>query len=467
MTSIRTQLLFRLILVAIILVGGSAWFGYQHVRFEARELFDAQLARSARLILSLAQAQQVASGFSKMQEYLDESGLAVMYIDFGEKPENQHTEPDHIYETKLAFQIWDSEGNLVVKSYNAPIEPMAVKKTGFNTAVFDNFEWRTFSLISINEQYHCITAEKTEVRNDLIFKISNDLFYMFILLIPALTLILYLSIDQGLRPLQQLAAQINRRGSDNLELIANDTKFTEIVTIKNALNQLLRRLKQTLAREQRITSDAAHELRTPLAAIRLHTELAKNTEDLQEKNESLDHVIQAVDRTTHLVEQLLALARLEPELLVNDFTEVNLSTLIIEECALLSPLALDKKIEISFDDRQAEQIMGHRPSLQLLVRNILTNAISYTPTGGEIYIRLDRQNQMVTLTIQDNGPGIPEKDLRHVTERFYRAASQETPGCGIGLSIVDRVVQMHQGTLQLTQADSGQGLKVAVHLNIR
>ncbi len=460
--SLRSQLLFRLIIVSIVLVGGTTWFGYQDVRHETRELFDAQLARSARLILSLAQAQNVASGFAKMQEYLDEKGLSVMYIDFEEETENQQTEHGHIYETKLAFQIWDNEGNLVVKSYNAPLEPMAIKNTGFNNIILDNFNWRTFSLLSSNQQYHCITAERIDVRNDLIIKISNDLFYMFIILVPALTLIMYLSIDQGLRPLQRLASQINRRSGNNLELISNDYKYTEIVTIKNALNQLLHRLKETLAREKRITSDAAHELRTPLAAIRLHTELAKNAKNQQEKNESLDYIIQGVDRTTHLVEQLLILARLEPELLVNDFTEVDLSTLIIEECALLSPLALDKEIDISFDESRIDHINGHESSLRLLIRNLLTNAISYTPTGGRINIKLCRQNQHTVLTIEDNGPGISKKDLKRVTERFYRAENHSTPGCGIGLSIVDRVVQMHQGTLQLCQADSGHGLKVII-----
>jgi len=460
--SLRSQLLFRLIIVSIILVGGTAWLAYQDVRHETRELFDAQLARSARLILSLAQAQNVDSGFAKMQEYLDEKGLSVMYIDFEEETENQQTQHGHIYETKLAFQIWDNEGNLVVKSYNAPLEPMAIKNTGFNNIILDNFNWRTFSLLSSNQQYHCITAERIDVRNDLIIKISNDLFYMFIILVPALTLIIYLSIYQGLRPLQRLASQINRRSGNNLELISNDYKYTEIVTIKNALNQLLHRLKETLAREKRITSDAAHELRTPLAAIRLHTELAKNANTQQEKNESLDQVIQGVDRTTHLVDQLLTLARLEPELLVNDFTEVDLSTLIIEECALLSPLAIDKKIDISFDESQIHHINGHEPSLRLLIRNLLTNAISYTPTGGKINIKLCRQNQHTILTIEDNGPGISEKDLKHVTERFYRAENHSAPGCGIGLSIVDRVVQMHQGTLQLCQADSGHGLKVII-----
>ncbi len=460
--SLRTQLLLRLIIVSILLVGGTAWLAYEDVHHETRELFDAQLARSARLILSIAQSQYGDSSFSRIQQYLDENGLSVLYIDFEGQSDEQQTEHGHIYETKLAFQIWDNEGNLVVKSYNAPLEPMTTQDNGYNNITANNFNWRTFSLLSQNKQYRCITAERVDVRNDLIVKINNDLFYMFIILVPALSLIMYLSIDRGLKPLQRLAAQINRRSGDNLELIANDYNYSEILTIKNALNQLLHRLKETLAREKRITSDAAHELRTPLAAIRLHTELAKNAKTRDEQNESLNQVIHGVDRSTHLVDQLLTLARLEPELLAKDFTRVKLSSLVIQETALLSPLAIDKGIDISFDEKGSSTIDGNEPSLQLLVRNLLSNAISYTPKDGYIKISIRNQKQKVIFCIEDSGPGISKEDRKRVMQRFYRVENHQTPGCGIGLSIVDRVAQMHQAELVLSQAEHGSGLKVSV-----
>ncbi|VAW50907.1 hypothetical protein MNBD_GAMMA06-1602, partial [hydrothermal vent metagenome] len=447
--SIRFQLLLRLIIVSIILVGGTAWLSYNDVRNETRELFDAQLARSARLILSIVQAQNSSSGFSKIQQYLDENQSPLISTDTTDE-----TQQGHAYETKLAFQIWDNEGNLVVKSYNAPLEPMTNVSNEFNNTIINNFHWRTFSLLSSNKRYQCITAERIDVRNDLIFKISNDLFYMFIILIPTLSLIMYLSIDRGLKPLQQLASQINRRSGKNLKLITSDYKYTETAIIKKALNQLLRRLNETLAREKRITSDAAHELRTPLAAIRLHTELAKNAKNSQQKNESLDQVIHSVDRTTHLVEQLLALARLEPELLINEFTNINLTALIIEESALLSPIAINKNIEISFNKTETKLINGNEAALRLLIRNLLSNAISYTPEDGNIIINLTQKKSQTILIVEDNGLGIPEKDRERVMERFYRAENHQMPGCGIGLSIVDRVVQIHQGVLQLCQADN-------------
>ena len=175
-------------------------------------------------------------------------------------------------------------------------------------------------------------------------------------------------------------------------------------------------------------------------------------------------MIQGVDRTTHLVEQLLALARLEPKLLVKDFTEVDFTQLIIEECALLSPLAINKDIEMSLNKTLSMFIDGNEASLRLLIRNLLMNAISYTPFGGTIAISLSVRNNRTILVVEDSGPGIPEEDRERVMERFCRAENHKETGCGIGLSIVDRVVQMHQGNLQLAHADSGQGLKIIIEL---
>jgi len=461
--SLRNQLLLRVIFISIILVGGTAWFAYKNVVFETQELFDAQLSRSARVILSLAQAQNGDSGFSKIQGYLDENGLSVMYINFDES-DDFVSDKGHIYETKLAFQIWDNEGNLVVKSYNAPLEPMDLSGSGFSSKIIGNFQWRTFSLMSSNGQYRCITAERIDVRNDLIDKVVNDLFYLLVILVPALALVIYISIDSGLKPLQRLASQIDELSGNNLDDITSEYKFSEIITIKNALNQLLHRLKETLAREKRITSDAAHELRTPLAAIRLHAELAKIAKKKKQQDESLDQVIHSVDRSTHLVEQLLTLARLEPELLAKDFTAIDLSALIVEECALVSPLALEKKIELSFKKVATSSFKGNDPALRLLICNVVSNAISFSPDGGKISIDLNEESNQFSLVITDNGPGISEQDRQRVMERFYRAENHQVIGCGIGLSIVDRVVQMHDGSIVLTDGENGTGLKVSIFL---
>jgi two-component system sensor histidine kinase QseC len=463
-SSLQLHLLYRLILVSVALVGGSAMFAYIDVKYEANELFDAQLARSARVILSIVQSQDGISGFSNIQQYLDENGLAVMYINFEESIADTQEE-SHIYETKLAFQIWDREGNLVVKSYNAPLEPFTDITEGYNNVSIGSYEWRTFSLPGAHKNYRCITAERIDVREDLVTKISRDLLYMFIVLVPLLSLIIYITTYSGLRPLRLLAAQINRRSSENLELLSSDSKYEEIQTIQRSLNRLLTKLYDTLEREKRFTSDAAHELRTPLAAIRLHTELAKSAKNTNQKDESLEQVLASVDRATHMVEQLLALARLEPDNVKKEFSVINLSALIADETAQLLPLALEKNIEIEFDEHDIDTISGNETALRLLIRNLIKNAVVYTPEGGNVSISIRQDEAAVEFVVEDNGPGISEDELKRVTERFYRSENHDAPGCGIGLSIVERVVQVHGGQLRLACPVTGKGLKAIVRLS--
>ena len=462
--SIRNRLMLRLLIASFLLIGGGMWLGYQDVRHETRELFDAQLARSARLILSLVQADPGRSSFSSVQKYLDQNQVhASIYISDEYTAEDKKELSDgHTYETKLGFQIWDNLGNLILKSPNVPITPISEKTNGYSNNHFKNDDWRIFSLTSIDKKYRCITAERIDVRNDLTGKISSDLSSIFIIIIPVLLLTMWFTIKQGMSPLYKLASQIRNRGAEKLDSVSNDNAPSEIKIITDELNQLLSRLKNTLAREKRITSDAAHELRTPLAAVKLHAELAKTASNADERKKSIDQVMLGIDRTTHLVEQLLTLARLEPESFSKKLKPLNVSQLIIEETALLAPLALNKNIELSLNENQNITITAEEVSLRLLVRNLINNAISYTQEGGDIEVLLSIIDSTPCLVIKDNGPGIPPEDRERVLERFYRAENHSTPGCGIGLSIVVRVTELHNATLKMDSPESGSGLIVTV-----
>ena len=477
--SIRYHLILRLLIATTLLVGGGAWFGYKDVKHETKELFDAQLARSARLLLSLVQADAGKINLSSIQKHLDENQL---------RPPDQHDVDNHdenyeelttghIYETKLGFQIWDKEGNLMLKSSNLPIAPfnkLAVNNLvnrdldsnnqapGFSKINFQGSTWRTFSLLSKNQGYLCITAERIDVRNDLISKIFSDLLILFIILVPALSLTMWFTINRGLSPLHKLAAQINYRGAEKLDSISELNLPSEIKTISAALNQLLGRLKSALTQEKRITSDAAHELRTPLAAVKLHAELAQSATHKDDSKKSIDQVLRGIDRTAHLVDQLLALARLEPEDFLAALKPQDLSQLIIEESALLTPLAEQKHINLSFCDSPKMIVNADETAMRLLIRNLVSNAISYTQPKGCVKISLYEQSSRTYISVEDNGPGIPESEQDRIFERFYRIENHETPGCGIGLSIVRRVVELHKASIKLETPQSGKGLIVTV-----
>ncbi|MBL6998551.1 MAG: sensor histidine kinase N-terminal domain-containing protein [Gammaproteobacteria bacterium] len=460
--SIRYHLIIRLFIASLLLVGAAALVGYKDLQYESRELFDGQLARSARLILSMLQADVEQNNFSSIQQFLNQNQLASPLTEAGSGIEE--LESGHVYETKLGFQVWDHLGNLILKSSNVPIDPISELANGYSDRHFMQHDWRVFSLTSQDTRYRCIAAERIDVRNDLIGKISSDLLTLFLLLIPVLLLTMWIAIRQGLSSLQNLAAQIQHLGVDKLDSLSQQNAPAEIITITGALNQLLLKLKNALAREKRITSDAAHELRTPLAAVKLHAELARTAHNERERKESIAQVLLGIDRTTHLVDQILALARLEPESFSQQLSPVNLSRLVIDEVAMLAPLAYAKNIEISVNEGAELSILAEDTSLRLMVRNLINNAIIYTQPGGEIEVSVSIQGGAPCLIVMDNGPGIADTEKERVMERFYRVENHAAPGCGIGLSIVMRVVELLNARLKMEDSDrhTKTGLKVIV-----
>ena len=300
------------------------------------------------------------------------------------------------------------------------------------------------------------------MRNDLIEKVLSDLLILFLILAAALSISTWFAISQGLSPLRDLTAQIDKRGAERLDSIPPQHAPIEIQTITGALNQLLSKLESALAREKRITSDAAHELRTPLAAVKLHAELASRATNKEDRKKAIADILLGNERTTHLVNQLLALARLEPDSSSQEFISHNLCQIVREETALLVAMAHSKNIDLSVSAKENIIASLDDTSVSLLIRNLLTNAISYTQPGGKVRVNLYELDNQCCLVIEDNGPGILLSERGRVFERFYRIKNHGSPGCGIGLSIVMRVAELHQAKLSLDDADFESGRKVTV-----
>ncbi len=446
---------------------------YRQIQHETQELFDAQLARSARLILSLVQADRNRLEFSSIQKFLDENMLVAdgeaktsSFLDNIFDGDKEELANGHIYETKLGFQIWDKAGNLILKSSNLPVIEISTQATGFSDNSFSDNNWRVFGLLSSDGFYRCVTAERIDVRNDLIVDIFQGLLEFFIVLVPVLLITLWFAIRQGLQPLQNLTSQIQSRGAEKLDSISQNNAPEEIRTITDALNQLLSKLGHALAREKRVVSDAAHELRTPLAAVKLHAELASKADNAEDRKSSIKHVLEGIERTTHLVKQLLALARLDPESFIDRLQPNNIRQLVIEEVALQVPLANDKGIDLSISQNDELTVRVDDTSIRLLIRNLLSNAINYTPADGSVSLSLIRENAEAVLSVTDDGPGIPAEDRERVFDRFYRSQNHEQTGCGIGLSIVKQVAELHRATLVMEEPAQGSGLKVTVRLPV-
>jgi two-component system sensor histidine kinase QseC len=285
-----------------------------------------------------------------------------------------------------------------------------------------------------------------------------------LLTLPLLAVLVGWGVRRGLRPLDRAAQDVAQRSPTNLEPLTLQGAPVEIAGLIEHLNTLLARVRDALEREQRFTSDAAHELRTPLAGIRTHAQVALRTDDNRQRRRATEEVMVGVDRATHLVEQMLALARLERDAIEGDFQPVELGSLAAEVIATQEAEAAARHITIRLETETRTPVAGNPMALAMIIRNLVDNAIRYTPAGGAVAVRIRERDGALVLTVTDSGPGIPPEQREPLLARFRRGATGGAAGCGLGLSIVKRVVDLHRARLTLATPPGGRGLLAEVVL---
>lgn len=284
-----------------------------------------------------------------------------------------------------------------------------------------------------------------------------------ILLMLAAVLV-WFGVARGLRPLEALADAIRRRSHRDLSPLAEDAAPREVRPMVAAINGLLDRLGETLAAQRRFVADAAHQLRTPLAGLKTQTELALRERDPAALSHSLAQIHSATERSAHLVNQLLALARAEPGADRPDrFQPVDLNQLALSTTADWVAVALKKSIDLGFEGMDgAASVSGDAVLLRELLSNLVDNALRYTPEGGRVTVRVAREDAGLTLSVEDDGPGIPDAERERVFERFHRILGTDQEGCGLGLAIVREIVERHQAQAAVSAGAGGRGTLVAV-----
>ena len=456
--SLRKRLLVAVVATIAAIGGVTVVKSYYDSRHEVQELFDAQLAAAARLMLSLALTGIAEGDLVRLQERLFESAPDPERLDAIAGAE--YDEFGHSYEIKLTFQVWDSAGNLVLRSANAPLHPLSPQPQGYSDSSIRGEDWRVFGVWNPARTYRVQTGQRYDVRNELIESISQRVSLPFLLL-PLLALSLWYAVGRALAPLDRVAQQVADRDAHNLQPVDTESVPEEVRPLIESINRLLQRLEVSLDKERRFTADAAHELRTPLAALRTHVQLALSARDKTTLNTALRQTLVGVDRATHLVEQLLSLARIEPQAASVASDPVDLRAVLVDVVAELSPAAIERQQEIGLDDSGAAPVCGSVDALRVLVRNLVDNAIRYTPVGGQIQVQLAANGHGVDLCVEDSGPGIDPDQRARVFERFYRGETRGS-GCGIGLSIVERIVALHNASITLARSESLGGLSVRV-----
>lgn len=455
MTSIRQRTLGLALLVFGISMLAIGFISYRYAAHEIEVLYDASLEQNARLLEGFLQAplpdETRAVLLSSLENALNNAAKADRRF------------ANHHEDSQLGFQLWEDD-RLLLRSASAPETSLAHQPVGYSTLTDGTHSWRVFVLNVPGSSNRIAVSELDDVRGDIISAVALRTLMPDLFGLPLLTALLWWSIGWGLAPLSRMAEQIRSRNPHNLQPLTLDPLPQELGTIAGALNRLLERIRLMRIREKRFIADAAHELRTPLAVLDLHAQNALAADNIEDRQEALNHLRDGVARSTRLVTQLLTLARLEPEEESQPvYRTTNLLSEVREILAKLSPLATEREqLLILNADEQLDWLMPEEPgAIETLVQNLVGNAIQHSPNQSAINITLAATPQNVQITVDDQGEGIPIKERKKVIERFQRAGPGA--GSGLGLSIVERLVNRHGGTLLLEDAPGG-GLRARIVL---
>ncbi len=363
----------------------------------------------------------------------------------------------------LIYQIWRSDGKLILHSFNNTSASLVNSPLGFSDDRIQNNDWRVYAGIDETTGAKIVVAQQADVRNKLTDLIARNNTYVTLVTYPIFAILVWLIIGVALRSMTKLTNHISRRAPSDLEPINLEKIPIEIKPVVDELNQLLGRLKTTFERNKRFVADTAHELRTPLAALKTQAQVALRADDEKAHQNALVKIAQSVDRCSHVVTQLLTLSSLREEESLNDVHPLNLHALTIEILTYLAPIALEKQIDIELAPAPSESIiMGNNISLGILIRNLVDNAIRYTPPNGAIHVEIKDQDNCIALRITDTGPGIPPELHERVFDRFYRVLGTKQTGSGLGLAIVKQITDLHHASIHLNKPLNGTGLQVDV-----
>ncbi|HEU4839719.1 MAG TPA: ATP-binding protein [Micavibrio sp.] len=350
------------------------------------------------------------------------------------------------------IQIWNG-GTIDYSSHPVAKFPFQ-EKAGFGRVFFNGKKWTYYQ-----EQIHGKTVQVSQElseRRDVIREVYNAIIIPTLIQFPVVFLLIWLLVSIGFKPLRRVSDLIQKRKADFLKPIPPGDVPDEIQTLVVALNDLLARVDTAMEKQRRFTADAAHELRTPLTAVRLQLDLLRRAGTDQDRNEAIMTLENGVSRSIHLVQQLLELARQEPEAGIEESASIDLAEITQAVIQERIPLAAAKNISLK-TEIQPVSVHGNASALSVMVGNLLNNAIAYTGEGGSIFLRTYLDNGKPVLEVSDNGIGIALEDRARIFDRFYRVIGTIVPGSGLGLSIVKTIADKHGAKISVSNGLNGQG----------
>ncbi|WP_284618265.1 sensor histidine kinase [Aquabacterium humicola] len=430
----------------------------------ANRPFDRALAETARTIARQVVVEHAAGGASRVKLRLPEVANEVLRSD----------EADRVF-----FQVLGARGEFVAGDRElpvpdevaAPAQELRYRDDDVQSdAVRVAYVWLPSTGVPGEVPPLVQVAETLDKRSRLATEIIKGVIVPQFVVLPLAVLLVWFALARGIKPLNELQQRIRRRESHDLSPLQERDVPEEVAPLVGAINDLLGRLDRSIGAQKHFLADAAHQLKTPLAGLRMQAELAQREIDAGEQDpkalkRSLQQIAHASQRAAHMVNQLLAMARAEDKESSRSRQDVNIARLARETVRDFVPRALENRIDLGYegpDEGQAlhGRLTGQPLLVRELIRNLVDNALQYTPAGGSVTVRVmdDPFGQVVVLQVEDTGPGIPEAERELVFRPFYRALGTNVDGSGLGLAIVHEIVQQHQAEIAIADARPRTGL---------
>lgn len=435
-TSLRARLTWLLLAAIVVMAALLAFVAYHSARSEADEIFDyhmQQMALSLRTGLPLP-------GRMGLPDSTPEAHGAEEEFDF-------------------LVQVWSSEGLTLFQSAPAALPQRAVM--GFSNLKAQGRAYRVFSMASRGQVIQ--VAQDMAARSEMAGTLALRTVAPIAIMAPSLMLLVWWLIGSSLAPVDRVRRQVASRQPDDLTPVGETGLPDEIRPLVHELNLLFGRVSRAFEAQQRFVADAAHELRTPLAALKLQALGLHRAANDRDRETAVRRLTDGIDRASRLVEQLLALARQQSLPASNGGpAPVALTDVVREVIVELEPRAHARRIDLGLLPSQDLPILGHIDGIRILLRNLVDNAIKHTPEGSAIDVSVQRGSDGINVSVEDNGPGIPPQSQARVFDRFYRMPGQASEGSGLGLAIAKEVVDMHRGRIELDRSEKLGGLRVVV-----
>lgn len=460
--SITRVLLVGILSLTVLYISAIYVLSQRQAVHEIEELFDAQLAHSSNILFNLLGESVSTIDQSSKHLPVVYHGLETALKNGAQEGDGKDSLNALFYEKKVAYQIFNANGKLLIKSGSAPDTPFANKQPGFSRTELNQEQWRVFSMYDEDWDFWLHVAESEYIREDLAHDIAAQTLLPGLVLLPIILGLLAFIIRIAVNPLKQLAEHISKRDPKNLSPINIEHIPKEMMPVMEAINDLFLRLQDAIKREQRLTADAAHELRTPLSVVMIHAQNALAATNDVDRDSALKELEQGMSRISRLLEQLLTLSKINPESI--PLSKLNLLRLTENVIAQMAPKIYEagEEIEFKYNDALSEvNINGSDFLLEILLRNLIDNASRYSPAGGLIRVEVLSTMTEVILSVEDSGEGVTEADYEKLTERFYRQQQNQSTGAGLGLSLVNSIAQFHAGELSFYKSEmGGLGIKL-------